>query len=353
MRITVYPRNICHNEIQVNPYIRDFIGAMEQNGATVANPPHKNPLFSLLGGRPDSDVYIFHWLENVPDYKYGMLQTMAAVWFILKIKLSKRKLVWFLHNKQPHTTKHRWAKRGLIRLLMRKADLIVTHATEGLAVVYEQCPPAVSKAVFFHHPTKNRLTLPANMAEERSNTTNARAPKEDSSPQTDLLIWGNISAYKGVPEFVRFATEKQLSLKTRIIGRCSSQELFADISRLANPYITIENRSISFDELSREIQQSRFVLIPYASESILSSGILMDSLSFGAKVIGPSVGSFRDYATEPLVKVYTFDRFEDIPVIFQNNVPVKADPAHYADFLDTHSWETFGKIFTNKLQSIL
>ena len=38
----------------------------------------------------------------------------------------------------------------------------------------------------------------------------------------------------------------------------------------------------------------------------------MDSLSFGAKVIGPAVGSFRDYAAEPLLNVYTFHTFDDI-----------------------------------------
>lgn len=63
--------------------------------------------------------------------------------------------------------------------------------------------------------------------------------------------------------------------------------------------ISIEDRSIPFEELKQEIRRSRFVLVPYAAESILSSGILMDSLSFGAKVIGPAVGSFRVYATEP------------------------------------------------------
>lgn len=78
--------------------------------------------------------------------------------------------------------KHRWSKKLLIHLLLRKADLIVTHATEGIKVVQDQYPKAVAKTVFLHHPTKNRIEeyIP-------------------QPPETDLLIWGNISRYKGVP----------------------------------------------------------------------------------------------------------------------------------------------------------
>ncbi len=120
---------------------------------------------------------------------------------------------------------------------------------------------------------------------------NCQSPAQESviqpqPPETDLLIWGNISRYKGVPEFVRFATQHSLKLKTKIIGKCSSQELLEELRKESNEMISIEDRSIPFEELKQEIRRSRFVLVPYAAESILSSGILMDSLSFGAKVIG-------------------------------------------------------------------
>lgn len=78
MKVTIYPHSTSKGDIRVNPYISDFIQTLEQNGMIIANPPHKNPLFSLIPQKTDSDAYIFHWLENVPDYKYGVLQTLAA-----------------------------------------------------------------------------------------------------------------------------------------------------------------------------------------------------------------------------------------------------------------------------------
>ena len=178
MKVTIYPHSTSKGDIRVNPYISDFIQTLEQNGMIIANPPHKNPLFSLIPQKTDSDAYIFHWLENVPDYKYGVLQTLAAIWLLFKIKLHNKKVIWFLHNKQPHIMKHRWSKKLLIHLLLRKADLIVTHATEGIKVVQDQYPKAVPRTIFLHHPTKNRI--------------------EEYMPQpaeTDLLIWGNTVSY--------------------------------------------------------------------------------------------------------------------------------------------------------------
>lgn len=336
MKVTVYPRNLDQDNVQVNPYIKDFVSALEQEGIAVANPPHKNPLFSLLRKKIDSDAYIFHWLENVPDYKYGMLQMLAALWFLVIVKLSRKRIIWFLHNKQPHITRHRWAKRILTHFLIAKSDLIVTHATEGIAVIRNRCPEAASKTLFLHHPTKNRVPAQA-----------ANAQTAD----TDLLIWGNVSRYKGVPEFIRFANEHSLTLRIKVIGKCSSADLFEELKQQANRYITIENRSIPFDELSKEIQKARYVLVPYAAESVLSSGVLMDSLSFGAKVIGPDIGSFRDYAHEPLLCVYTFNSLSDIASIVRDATK-SANRDNYRRFLEAHSWREFGKEFHHQLQKL-
>lgn len=336
MKVTVYPQNLNYNDIHINPYIRDFVHALEQNGIHISNSPHKNPLFSLLPAKTDSDAYIFHWLENVPDYKYGMLQTIAAIWLILKLKLKRKKIIWFLHNKQPHVVKHKYTKKILIKLLLHKADLIVTHATEGIEVIRKQHKTAVQHSIFLHHPTKNRIS----------------DNWQPLPPETDILIWGNITPYKGVLEFIRFASQNQLTLKIKVIGRCSSNELYNEIKKNASPYTTIENKSIPFSELAQEIQRTRFVLIPYAAETILSSGILMDSLAFGARIIGPHTGSFRDYTDNLLIQVNTFHTFEDIPSICANQEqPINIEG--YRTFLNKYNWENFGKIFYKELQKII
>lgn len=39
MKVTIYPYSINKGDIRVNPYISDFIHALQQNGITIANPP--------------------------------------------------------------------------------------------------------------------------------------------------------------------------------------------------------------------------------------------------------------------------------------------------------------------------
>lgn len=335
MKVAIFPRLLTKDNPYGNPYIQDFVKMLEHHGITVDNPPHKNPLLRILPIKTTCEAYIFHWIEDIPSAKYGLLQTSAALGLILWVKSKKRKVVYFLHNKRPHGTGHERTKKIMARFMMKHADLIVTHAREGIEVIRGQYPPAVTRTIFLHHPTKNRIS-------------NRDIP---SNPESDLLIWGTITRYKGVLEFVRFAIRHHWNLRIKIIGRCASVELQEELEQVTkgHPYITFEDRNIPFEELETEIQKARFVLIPYAPESILSSGILMDSLSFGAQVIGPNVGSFKDYAQEPLINVFTFDSFSDIPsIVNQANKPLNIND--YRTFLNSHDWNAFGKTFSQLIQ---
>jgi beta-1,4-mannosyltransferase len=133
IRFTVFPRLRILPHQKANPYIRDFVAALEQEKVSqVVNPPHKNPLFSLLPPKRWGDVFIFNWFESIPDSKYGPLQSVVAVCFVILLKLCGRKIVWVLHNKKPHAGGHARLKKFLTRFIAQKSDLILTHATEGV-----------------------------------------------------------------------------------------------------------------------------------------------------------------------------------------------------------------------------
>lgn len=335
MKAAVFPRLPIGNGQYGNPYVKDFVKALESHGIIVANPPHKNPLFRILPGRTTCDAYIFHWIEDIPSAKYGILQTCAAVGLVSWAKIRKRKVVWFLHNRHPHGKGRERLKKFMALFMMKHSDFIVTHAREGMEVIREQCPQSVARTVFLHHPTKNRISLHG-------------TPPD---PETDLLIWGIITPYKNVLELVRFAILRHWDLRIKIIGRCVSEQTRKELEETTRGLskISFENRDITFEELETEIRKSRFVLVPYAPESVLSSATLMDSLSFGAQVIGPNVGSFKDYAQESLVNVYTFDSFSDIPSIAsRKDKPLNIE--NYKAFLDSHDWDAFGKDFSQLIR---
>lgn len=340
IKFTVFPHLRQNPDEKANPYIQNFISSLNRKGeAAVINPPHKNPLLSILPVRRWGDAFIFNWPENIPDVKYGILQATVALCFILVLKFSGKKIVWVLHNKKPHANGHTKMKKFLISFIARKADLILTHATEGVEMIRGQYPSAACKTHFLHHPTVNRLPV---------------APPAYSTIMYDLLIWGSISRYKGVLEYVSFLRKHpEDNLKVCIVGRCSSPALLDELKQTAPSGVSIIPDGLSFEELGKYITRSRFVLAPYCPESILSSGILMDSLSFGAKVIGPEVGSFKDYAHEPRLKVYTFRQLEDIAGIVSRHKEEQVSLEDYRLFLEENNWQNFGDKVIKLVNEIL
>ena len=329
MKICVYP--LQRRGEYDNGYIEDFCNSLKDAGVTIVNKPSRNPLLSLFRQGRGADCYVFHWIENVPNYKHGLIQSFLAWLLICKIKLGRAKIVWFLHNKSPHSGRHRRLSRAIMRMMAAASDLIVTHSREGVGFMAERYPHRLHKVVFLDHPTKNRLC----------------AIEDSGDLDCDLLIWGTVAPYKNVDKFLDYASKEMPECRVRVIGRCNDS-LREKLLEYENERIVIEPRSVSFEELGDIVSRSRYVLVPYSSETLLSSGTLMDSLSLGAKVIGPDTGSFADYKIERRVVVRTYSDYGDIKRILDDG---KADTeCDYADFLNEKSWPRFAERFLNCLQ---
>ena len=233
-----------------------------------------------------------------------------------------------LHNKKPHAQGRDGMKTFLARLIAKNSSLIITHSEEGVQLVHDDFPYAARKVHYIDHPTKCRLQL---------------ATVSTAEKKYDLLIWGTIARYKGIFEFVNYIqTNKIDNLRICIVGG-ASEAVFNDLKAICPDNVTLINQRPSFDELADYINQSEFVLCPYAPETILSSGMLMDSLSFGAKVIGPEVGSFKDYAGNSLLNVYTFKSFDDIAGIVQQHKHDSVSLANYRKFLEENDWTHYAQ----------
>lgn len=339
MRITVFPHLIQDEATRPNPYIQDMVRALAaQPDTEIANPPHRNPLLSLLKRQYQGDVFILNWFESIPDFNRGTLQSVIAIVWLLCLKARGKKIVWILHNKQPHNPRKRKLKNLLTSLVARCADLIITHASDGQDVIRQRYPRKLGKVHVLQHPTKDRIRLPEQPA---------------STAVYDLLIWGHITEYKGVTEWMEYVkAHPEEHLRTCIVGSCSSDTLCHKLESIQSDDLTFIYRKPSFEELRQYMEQCRFVLVPYHSSSILSSGILMDSLSFGAKVIGPDTGSFKDYAHEQRLKVYTFRTFGDIRSIIDAHGNENASMTDYRNFLDENSWQSFAARLTGLIKEI-
>ena len=325
---TIYPNLITAPGERSNPYIRDFIAAInKREDSTLINLPNKNPLLDILKRRNWGKTFIFNWYESIPDYKYGLLQAMTAIALVSVLKICGRKIVWVFHNKHPHIMKWGLLKNAMSAYIARCSNLIVTHASEGVNIIKERYPYAKDKVIFLHHPTKNRLS------EKRASGVHV---------EYDLLIWGTVSRYKGVLEFVDFMCKNNINdIRVCIVGACSSPDIAEHLKSLQKDNITYIDQRPSFEELCAYSQKSHFIFAPFASESVLSSGTLMDSLSFGARVIGPDTGSFNDYSHYKGLNVYTFSTFHDVVSIVHKYKDTPVSLEAYANFLERYNWDNF------------
>ena len=181
--------------------------------------------------------------------------------------------------------------------------------------------------------------------------TLSETERENVSIKQDLLIWGSVQRRKNITQFLKFLNNSQSALKIKIIGKCHSEQLEKEIKDEMGKNHVYENRFIDFDELEKEIAESRFVFVPYAADSVLSSATLIDSLSLGGKVIGPNSGSFKEYMSDHRIKVYTYNDFSEVEKIVNannENISVK----DYADYLAEYSWDNYIKHLKVILESL-
>ncbi len=123
----------------------------------------------------------------------------------------------------------------------------------------------------------------------------------------DLLIWGTIHPYKGVIDFLKFAKNKPeiRNIKIAISGICPDPTERKELNELLTNNITYINDFQDIEEIAKLANESRFVLFTYNSESILSSGSLMDSIRMGTSIIGPNKGAFKLKKSKPFTFSFT------------------------------------------------
>lgn len=304
-------------------------GALSFNNQVINDGnPSEIGIFDIFKYLRKIDLVYLNWIEELPRRRGGMTQTLVFILLFGYLKLRRKKIVWTLHNKKSHTAKHEIFKSILINLLLRRSDLIITHASEGLTLI-----PDKTRKVYFPHPVSSIIRINPNPVLKNY----------------DIIIWGSIKEYKGVDTFLYYLIKEGLIHKYKIViaGTVIGSELEDQLKIIDKEYnnVTLINRFVEKNELMELIEQSRIILFCYHSESILSSGALMYSLHFNSTIIGPNVGAFYDLAEEGII--FTFEHYDDLIMTIDeqiNDTSLKAkEEAKKLEFMEDNSWEAFSE----------
>jgi glycosyltransferase involved in cell wall biosynthesis len=313
-----------------NPYLSNFISCLSDNIDFLnSNRPSKYGLFNIFIYLTRIDYIFFNWIEDLADRRGGLLQFLCLFFVILWCKIFKIKIVWTLHNKLSHYEVNMWLKRRTFVIMAKNSDFILTHSREGIKYYSSHHLDNTDKIRYFAHPLEKRFL------------------KFEENPAIDILIWGSIIPYKGIDIFLRYLYEKRLETKYQVViaGKVIPESYQEQILPYANENIMIENRYVPEDEIKKLICNSKMVIFTYEKASVLSSGILMDTLSYGGFVVAPYVGAFKDIKDDMDI-IETYDNYDELLDMIDKSLNHRPNrQTEIAKFIEKNTWSEFGKNF--------
>ncbi len=267
-----------------------------------------------------ADVFIFNWIESIYNSKLGIIQywfTRLSFWII---KIRKRKMVWMLHNIRPHIGADKYSET-LMSYMYEHANLIIAHSNEAAEYAKGRTNGMVE---YICHPV-------APIAISNG--------WDDAVEPCDVLIWGDVLPYKGVLEFVSNTQVRGSELNIFVVGKCKDTELREQLMTCCNGNIRYENRRASYSELKALMGKAKYVLFPYLSGSVSSSGALIDTIALGGTPVGPNLGAFKDLAEEGVCLVY--DNYSSLLGLLSSSRNI--DNNKREDFISQNTWDSFAK----------
>jgi len=210
---------------------------------------------------------------------------------------------------------------------MRAADHIIVHGRDA-------DHPEGGKLVFIPHP--NNIE-PVDILK----------PDPLEEPVIDFLIWGSLLPYKGVLEFLQYVEGNPgfRDMRIHIVGKCGS-DYWDELLPYArnNKNIELRNEYVDEEELKGLFRRSRFILFTYRKTSVISSGVLMDSLVACKKILAPDCGAFADMARQQGF-VCLYSDFSEIMGLYHKNYNnYNLDYNQVSEFVARNSWYNMGRI---------
>jgi beta-1,4-mannosyltransferase len=272
-----------------NAYVDRFCESLTINGVSVK--VIKWP-WGCFGKR--IDLLQIHWLElalgEVNPF-IGLLRATAVVLTLTMLRLRGVKLVWCVHNLEPHDARRRlvifW--RFYAGLVSRLVDGFITLSPSTVEIARTHFPGLVKKpAIFAWHPA---YIIPSTPAQAPS----WRERHGIDAAMTVLAFIGAVRLYKGLEELIAaFMGTSDPNLRLVIAGRVGKEQLRGLLENAVarDKRIILDLRWLSEQELAETVLAADIVVLPF--KQTLHSGSVIYGLSCGKAVITPET----DYAND-------------------------------------------------------
>lgn len=331
-RVYYYPNTKSKESVAFDTgssYLRFLLTALKKKWTFVnIGNQSKVGIFDLVSYINRIDILLLNWIENIPDKRLGLFQTLFFLLILVFLHFFNVKVIWIMHNKGSHVPTRIHLKKAIIKALLKRSDLVITHAYEGIDYARKEFRVSGDNIKYLPHPFM-------------------KSYRRSSNPEIiyDIVIWGKIWQYKGIDRFLHYLKENDLlhDFKIMVAGTIYPENYKKELLSYSTPEICFDSRFIPDEELDKIIDQSNIVLFTYEGTSTLSSAALMDSFTYVDKlIIGPHVGAFADLANDGLI--YTYHNYSELTQMLKDITTLKKDPDRRIDFIKNNTWDSFANL---------
>lgn len=285
MKVAMLPRSPWWRE---NPYLGLLETGLRQLGVATADDPNDGLSWRwLLQNRGVVDVLHLHWVHYHYERDTALYSALALFIFAAKLALARvvgYRLVWTLHNLQPHEHRHPQIDRACWQIMALLAHRIIVHCEETGRQLRLRYGRRRGMYVIPHPNYVGVYPPPPDQREAR---------RQLGLDETNLvfLCFGAVRPYKGFQEAI--TAFKQLpdpDARLVIAGRPLDEAIAQEIATLAQDdrRIVTVLRFIPNAELPIYFSAADAVVLPF--RTITTSGSAILAMSLARPVLAPALG---------------------------------------------------------------
>lgn len=287
------------------------------------------------------DYIHFDWITSYYLRRRLWMTIMNIPLFIIQILIVRYflriKLVWTLHNIQPHDAKYLFLHNLCRRFFARQTSFIRLFSKDSVLTA------------------NNLLKVKANLlvCQEGSyvdyykNSTTVKEARDILNINENDFVYlylGLIKPYKGIEDLIKHFKKLDVKNKKLIIaGKVLNQNYFMNINE-KNNNILIINRFIENDELQYFYKSANVVVLPF--KKVENSGSAILAMGFKKPIITPNIGSLAIRLKKQ--KQYLYDNqnlFKKLELAYKNKDNLDEIGLQNYNELKNYSWNDFSKYF--------
>jgi glycosyltransferase involved in cell wall biosynthesis len=244
---------------------------------------------------------VLNWYENIADSKFF---TKKILWFLLRLltiavlRINKVKIIWTLHNREPHSGHFVRLSKIMMKILANKSDFIIIHSQNSRQVAENLMKGKIFQEKIVYVPLPNYCGYYGEMPQ---------SPQIDSE-KLQILFLGSIQNYKNVEiliEIVKKLNFKNMCLK--IVGKCEKNyfERLQNLTKNASN-IFLKNEFIPDNLIPEYISRCHILIAPYDTKTMLNSSTAILAFSHKRTIISTTIPTLEDINDKSLFFGYPY-----------------------------------------------